>query len=87
MILYSFLMNSINVTFFSDEMDIHSVGLNNINLDDIDFYKDDPEIILHIRLITWCNSLKQRKAFKKHVSKELILQSDIQQNGRIGVCQ
>ena len=63
MILYSFLMNSINVTFFSNEMDIHSVGLNNINLDDVDFYKDDPEIILHIRLMIWRNSLKQGKAF------------------------
>ena len=32
-----------DVTFFSDEMGILSVNLNNIDLDDVNFDKDDPE--------------------------------------------
>ena len=35
--------DSANVTFSSDEMGIFSVDLNNINLDRVNFYEDDPE--------------------------------------------
>ena len=35
--------DSINVTFVSDEMGILSVDLNDINLDDVNFDKDDLE--------------------------------------------
>ena len=61
MMMYSFLVNSINVTFFGDEMDILSVDLNNINLDDIDFYKDGIETIIPIRLMALRKALKKRK--------------------------
>ena len=50
-----------NVIFSSDEMSIFSVDLNNINLDNVNFDKDDPKTIIHVRLITWYNRLKQRK--------------------------
>ena len=50
-----------NVIFSSDEMGIFSVDLNNINLDNVNFDKDDPKTIIHVRLITWYNRLKQRK--------------------------
>ena len=59
--MYSFLVNSVNVTFFGDEMDILSVDLNNINLDDIDFYKDGIETIIPIRLMALRKALKNRK--------------------------
>ena len=43
--------DSINVTFVSDEMGILSVDLNDINLVDINFDKDDLETIIHTRLL------------------------------------
>ena len=61
MMMYSFLVNSVNVTFFGDEMDILSVDLNNINLDDIDFYKYGIETIIPIRLMALRKALKKRK--------------------------
>ena len=47
-----------NVTFFGVEISILSVDLNNINLDDVNFDKDDPETIIHVRLMTWGNKFK-----------------------------
>ena len=44
-----------NVTFSSDGMGILSVDLNNIELDDANFYEDDLEIITNVRLVTWHN--------------------------------
>ena len=32
-------------------MAILSIGLNNIYLDDVNFVEDDPEIIVHVRLM------------------------------------
>ena len=56
-------INSGTVRFSSDNMDILSIDLNNINLDDVTFHEDDPKIIIHVRLhiilITWHNRLKQ----------------------------
>ena len=61
-----------NVTFFSDELHILSVDLININLDDINFEEDDPETIVHVRLMAWCNRFKQRKAYKKRYKQRII---------------
>ena len=61
-----------DVTSSSDEIGIFSVDLNNINLDDINCYEDDPETVNHVRLIAWHNRLKQQKAFKKDINKELM---------------
>ena len=44
----------------------------NINLDDDNFDVDDPETIIHVRLMTWCNRYKQLKACKKEKNKELM---------------
>ena len=57
-----------SITFSSDELEI----LNNIKLHDANFYEDDPKAIIHVRLLAWHNRLKQRKAFKKETSKELM---------------
>ena len=61
-----------NVTFFSDELHILSVDLININLDEINFEEDDPETIVHVRLMAWCNRFKQRKAYKKRYKQRII---------------
>ena len=42
-----------NVTFSSDEMGIPSGDFNHINLDDVNFDEDDPEIINHV---TFCST-------------------------------
>ena len=60
------------VTYFSDEMGIRSVDLNNINLDNANFDEDDLETIIHVRLMAWHNRFKQHKVFKKEIRKELI---------------
>ena len=64
--------DSINVTFVSDEMGILSVDLNDINLDNVNFDEDNLETIIHVRLMVWCNRFKQRKTFKKDITKELM---------------
>ena len=76
------IQKHINALFADDDalfFDEHSGGigilrvdLTNINLDDVNFYKDDLETIIHVRLMTWCNRLKQRQVFKKDRRKELM---------------
>ena len=56
----------------SDEMTFISVDLNKINLDDVNFDEGEPETIIYVRLMAWLNRFKQRKAFKKDVSEDLI---------------
>ena len=73
MIIYSFDEDSGNVLFSNDEMGILSVNLNNINLDDDNFYEDDPKSIIHVRLLPWYNKFKQCKAFIKEINEELML--------------
>ena len=42
----------IKVTFFANQMDILTVDLHSINLDDdSNFNKDDPQTIIHVRLL------------------------------------
>ena len=40
-------------------MDILSIDLNNINLDDTNFYKDDPKTIIHVRILPCHNRYKR----------------------------
>ena len=49
------------------------VDLNNISLDDVNFDEDDPETIIHVRLMAWHDQFKQSRAHKKELSKELML--------------
>ena len=54
-------------------MGLVNVDLNNIRLDDQNLDDEyDPEIIIPVRLMAWCNRYDQRKACKKEISKELI---------------
>ena len=44
------------VNGFTKEMDILGVDLDKINHeDDNKFYRDDPDTIIHVRFLAWCN--------------------------------
>ena len=45
-------INSDVVTFFSDNIDITTIDLENISLNDDD---DDPKSMIHFRPVAWCN--------------------------------
>ena len=49
-------------------MDILSIDLNNINLDDTNYDEDDPETIIYIRLLAWHIKFEKRKALKNTVT-------------------
>ena len=67
-------MKTLIVSYFcSRETCIFSVDLDKIDLDDINYDEDDPETIIHVRLMTWCKRYKQHKSCKKDISKELML--------------
>ena len=54
-------------------MGILSVDLDKINLDDDNnFYEDNAETIIHVRLLAWHNKFEKYEAFKKHINKELM---------------
>ena len=57
-------INSDIFRFFGDNMGILSIDLNNISLDDVNFHEDDPETIIHVRLMAWCNRFKHIKYLK-----------------------
>ena len=49
-------------TLFScNEMNILSIDLNNINLDDTNYDEDDSETIIHIRLLAWHSKVLQKE--------------------------
>ena len=54
------------VTFLSDEMGILSVDIDDINLDDVSFDKDDPETLIHVRLTAWCNDINNANLVKRY---------------------
>ena len=51
-------------------MGLHTIGLNNISLNDNNFGNKDPETIINVRLLAWCNKDKQCKVCKKEIDKE-----------------
>ena len=53
-----------NVVFSHNEIGNLNLDLNNINLDN-DFDEDNPDSIIHIRLLAWHNKFEKHKAFKK----------------------
>ena len=62
-ILY-FDEDSGNVVFNCNEMGILDIDLNNISLDN-DFDEDDPDIIIHVKILVWHIKFEKRKAPKK----------------------
>ena len=79
-VLY-FNEDSVKVIFSCNEMGILNIDLNNINLDVTYYNEDDPETIIHIRLLSWPIKFEKRKAFKKEFNEELMLVSSIQIGG------
>ena len=79
-ILY-FNEDSVKVIFSCNEMGILNIDLNNINLDVTYYNEDDPETIIHIRLLSWPIKFEKRKAFKKEFNEELMLVISIQIGG------
>ena len=53
-------------TFYANQMGILGVDIDKINLDDErNFYEDDPDTIIHVRLLAWHNKFKKCKVLKK----------------------
>ena len=69
-ILYS-NEDSGNVVFSCSEMSILNIDLNNINLDN-NFDEDDPDTIIHTRLLTWHIKFEKREALKKELNEVLM---------------
>ena len=59
--------NSGDVIFSCNEMGILSLDLTNIILDDSNYDEDDPETIIHVRLLVWHSKFEKHKALKKRV--------------------
>ena len=54
-------------------MGILGVDLDKINFEeDNNFHKDDPDIIIYVKLLAWRNKFEKHKAIKKDLSKELM---------------
>ena len=53
-----------HVVFNCNKMDILDIDLNYINLDN-NFAEDDPDAIIHVRLLTWHIRFQNCKAPKK----------------------
>ena len=52
---------------------ILSIDLNKFNPDDTNYDKDDPETVIHIRILAWHIKFEKRKALEKELNKELML--------------
>ena len=48
------------------------MGIFSVDLDDANSDNDDPKTIIHARVLAGHNELKQCKAFKIEISKELM---------------
>ena len=60
-------------TFFSNDVGLNSITLDNFNLDDNNFDGCDPKTISHIGLIACHNRFKQAKHLKRLIDEELQL--------------
>ena len=45
-------------------MDVLNIDPNKVNLDN-NFDEDDPDTVIHIRILAWHIKLEKQKAFKK----------------------
>ena len=79
-ILY-FNEDSSNTTFNDNEIGILNIDLKSINLDDNNFYEDDPGTIIQVRLLAWNIEFEKREALKKELNEELM-----PVGGGIGAC-
>ena len=79
-----FLMK-ILLTFYANRMGILCVDVDKINLDNADFYEEDPETNIHIRHLAWRNKFEKCKVYKEDLSNELILETWLASNKMVGL--
>ena len=60
-----FNKDSGDAIFSCNKMDILSTDLNNINLNDTNYDEDDPETIIHVKLLARHIKFEKCKALKK----------------------
>ena len=65
--------NSSNVVFNCNGKGILNIDLNNTNLEDTNYDKDDPNTIIHARLLACHIKFEKRKALKKELNEDLML--------------
>ena len=53
-------------------MGILNTDLNNINFDNPNYNEDDPDTIIHVRVLAWHIKFEKRKELKKELSEKLI---------------
>ena len=70
-ILY-FHEDSRNVAFSCNEMSILNIDLNNINVDDINYYEGNPETTIFTRLLAWHIKFDKLKALKKELNEQFM---------------
>ena len=56
-----------DVIFSCNEMGILRIDLNNINLDNSNYDEEEPETIIHVRLLAWHIKFEKRKVIEKIV--------------------
>ena len=56
-----------DVIFCCNEMGILRIDLNNINLDNSNYDEEEPETIIHVRLLAWHIKFEKRKVIEKIV--------------------
>ena len=61
-----------NVVFNCNEMNILNIDLNCINFNDDNFDKDDPDTIIHVKLLAWHTKFENDKALKKQLNEKLM---------------
>ena len=61
-----------NFIFNCNEMGVLNIALNCINFDDNNFDEDDPDPVIHVRILAWHIKFEKRKALKKELSEELM---------------
>ena len=64
--------DSSNTSFNDNEIGILNLDLKSINLDDNNFYEDDPDTIIQVRLLAWNIKFEKREALKKELNEELM---------------
>ena len=70
--LIYFNENSGDFIFSCNEMVILSIDLSNINFDNSNYSEDDPETIIHVRLLAWYSKFEKLRTLKKELNEELM---------------
>ena len=91
-ILY-FNEDSVNVVFICNEMCILNINFNNTNPDDTNYDEEDPDTIIHIRLLAWHIRFEKHKdalvvynvGVLKHFVEDCV--NSIQYKGIVAFCR